>query len=350
MMRLRFPVSALVVSALALSLAGAPANAQEAQPAPRIDDIQISQAGAEAGGGVSILVKLSQQPKSASAIQVGGALVVQIDGITLPVLAFDPASNLMVRHVTVTPSVASDTPGSRIRFEGAAFAGASTTIYRNAVLVEAKLAEPSLPASSSLMAAGSPKAATPKPLTIKPPTATPSTPAALKPAPTVAMSQPSDAKTADAKPNALESHVSPVARVASVTAARTAGPTPPTPPVAPTRASATMATIAKLDTAACASAEAQLAKDSWSLPALGNRALCLIDQQKYPEAKNRLDQLAAFSPEDWRVELGRAALAAQKGDASAAEIGYRNAAQLAPDEATRAAIKQMLVKLTGPGA
>jgi Flp pilus assembly protein TadD len=94
----------------------------------------------------------------------------------------------------------------------------------------------------------------------------------------------------------------------------------------------------KLDTARCAEAAVDLKKDPWSVPALGDHALCLIDMGSSNEANTKLDQLAAFAPEDWRVALGRAELARQKGDASNAEIGYRAAAMLAPDAEIRAAI------------
>jgi Flp pilus assembly protein TadD len=370
MTRLRFPVSAFALG-LAAGAFALPAFAQEA----RIEDIQISQAAPDAGGGISILVKLSGQPRSAGATQVGGALVVDIDGITLPALAFDPAGNAMVRHVAVTPPAPGASASSRIRFEGAAFTGASTTIYTDAVLIEARLAEASLPAGASLMAAATPSKApavkpvvAAKPAMVPPPAPAP-VPAAVKPMPTTPVvaaamapivpapaAQISSAAPAphptDAKSNALESHpislTSPAAAVQVAAAPKVAGPTPPVAPVVQRKSATTMATLAKLDTNSCAEAETQLKNDAWALGALGNHALCLIDQQKFPEAKNRIDQLAAFSPEDWRVEAGRAALAAQKGDASQAEIGYRNAAQLAPDEATRTAIMQMVAKLMGP--
>ena len=138
MIRLRFPVSAL---ALGCAL-GALAPAAWAQEAGKIDDIQISQTD----GAVSILVKLTQQPRSASASSSGGALVLELDGIALPALNFDPAGEALVRHVAVSPS-ATPGEGSKIRLEGVAFGPASTTIYRNAVLIETKLAEPSLPAA-----------------------------------------------------------------------------------------------------------------------------------------------------------------------------------------------------------
>ncbi|MBI1361466.1 MAG: hypothetical protein GC155_14405 [Alphaproteobacteria bacterium] len=308
-MRLRFPVSALPLG-LALGLAAAPlaAHAQEkpaAAPAAaqaRVDDIQISQTA----DSVSILVKLSAQPKAASAKQANGALELQIDGVTLPQSAFDPAGDTLVRHVVIAPvTAAADT--SKIRLEGAAFGAASTTIYRNAVLIETKLADASLPSAASLM----------------------KQPDAKKPA------------TATQSADALQSHPAP-------------GPAPvekaslPTPPPAPEVKSTSLASIAKLDAAACASASAQLEKDAWSLLALGDNALCLIDEKKFSEARKSLDQLAAFSPEDWRVSLGRAALSDLGGDASNAEIGYRNAAMLAPDQATRDAINGELAKLVGP--
>ena len=75
---------------------------------------------------------------------------------------------------------------------------------------------------------------------------------------------------------------------------------------------------------------------------MGDVALCLIDQGKTDEAKSWLDQLAAITPQDWRVTLGRAALAAKTGDAAKAEAGYRLAVQQAPTDAIRATITQKL--------
>lgn len=347
MTRLRFPVSVL---ALGLGFVAGPfAQSAVAQDA-RIEDIQISQA-ANASGAISILVKLSGQPAAASVTRAGGVLTVDIDGVTLPLLAFDPAGNALVRHVAVTPSLGS-TPGSHIRFEGAAFSDAATTVYRNAVLIEAKLAEASLPASASLMAA---------PPTVKArASATQPTAALAKPPPAAT----AEARTTEEKPPLVQAvtltadkpavpNIAPLqsrSPIALTSAARAAPPAAPTPPTPPVRAVVSMTGLAKLDANACAGAEAQLASDAWSLSALGNRALCLIDQQRFPEAKSRIDQLAAFSPEDWRVNLGRAALAEHEGDASRAEIGYRNAAQLAPDSDTRKAIKELLARQAGPGA
>jgi hypothetical protein len=362
---------ALGVAAVALT---SPAAAQTAAAA-RIADIRFSQAAAEAGGGVSILVVLTAQPKAATVTEVGGGLVVDIDGVALPALAFDPAGEGMVRHVAVTPPGAEAATGaSRIRFDGAAFTAATTTIYRDAVLVEARLAEAKLADGASLMAGAKAAAATPAKAAVRPAVAPAAEPAAgqavgsaVKPAAAAAAAvAAADDKThmihAPAAPAAAGSAATPAtakpAAVEVAAAARPAAPTAPTAPSLPVVAPvavdkpaarpASVTALAKLDANACAQAETQLKDDAWALGALGNRALCLIDQQKYPEAKNRIDQLAAFSPEDWRVELGRGALAAQKGDASQAEISYRNAAQLAPDEATRTAIKQMLAKLAGP--
>src|SRR5579871_330716 len=96
MKRLRFLLFAVGMST---SLFALPAAGQEA----RVEDIQISH-DAGGSGAVSILVKLSQQPRSASAVPNGAGLVIEIDGVALPALAFDPAGQTLVRHVTVAPA------------------------------------------------------------------------------------------------------------------------------------------------------------------------------------------------------------------------------------------------------
>jgi len=275
MMRMRFPSACLFAAVLAATPAAFAQTAPSEQT--RIDDIQIS---AEAGK-ISILVKLSHQPVAAIAKANGDNLVVELNGLSLAKLTLEPPAGSMIRHV--------EAEDGKLTLSGAAFGEASTVIYRNAVMVEAKLAEPAL-RGASLM----PKAAPP-----------------LVPK--------------EAEPQAAPEPTQVTAAIA------------PTPAPAPDQPVST-ARLAKLDTARCAEAAIELKKDPWSVPALGDHALCLLDMGSSAEANNRLDQLAAFAPEDWRVALGRAVLAAQKGDASAAEIGYRAAAMLAPDAEIRAAI------------
>jgi Flp pilus assembly protein TadD len=163
-----------------------------------------------------------------------------------------------------------------------------------------------------------------------PPPAKPTAaPSPTKPAAT----EPHPKTPADDKPIDLvkrpESHPAPVVAAAHATAA-------------PAKPKSSTAALASIDAARCKTAAADVEKDAWAIPALGDHALCLIDQGKTKEAGNRLDQLAAFAPEDWRVALGRAALSAEKGDVSNAEISYRTAASLAPTETIRAAITARL--------
>lgn len=280
-MRMRFPI-AVSLAALAFGAAGA-AHAQQA----RVDDIQVSREGET----VSILVKLSQQPTTATAKTSGDALVVEIDGPALTRLALDPPPGSLFHHV--------EAEGRKLTLSGAAFAGPSTVIYRNAILIEVKLAEPALLGASLMMPAPAPQSSPAKP-------------------------EPARA------PDTLESHPPP---------AVAEGPKPVE------RVSTTA--LASIDGARCAAATRDLDKDPWALGALGDHALCLIDAGKTADAKSRLDQLAAFAPEDWRVALGRAALDAQSGNASKAEIGFTTAAALAPDAAIRAAITNRLGQSTG---
>ena len=312
MMRMRFPIAslaALTIGATAAAYAQS-APTQKIQPEPaRINDIQVSREGET----ISILVRLSQQPAAATARASGDDLVVEIDGVSLAKLALDPPAGSLVRHVEALDR--------KLTLSGAAFGQTSTVIYRNAVLIETKLAEPEMRGASLLANA--------TPATIAPP----AVPGAAPPVETSAKESPKTVLVAEAAPppkppenaNALESHpFSPA-------------PKPPAPKTA-------IAALAGIDAARCQTASGEIAKDPWTLAALGDHALCLFDAGKTLEAKNRLDQLAAFSPEDWRVALGRAALDAAAGDASKAEIGYRTAAQLAPNDSIRAAITASLEK------
>jgi hypothetical protein len=97
-------------------------------------------------------------------------------------------------------------------------------------------------------------------------------------------------------------------------------------------------TLAGLAPARCAAAEAELAKDAWALAAMGDHAMCLIDAGKTDEARNRLDQLAAITPADWRVSLGRAVLADNASDANTADAAYAAASKAAPEGAIRSGI------------
>jgi len=310
-MRMRFPVASVCLAAACL---GAPAYAQGA----RIDDIQVSRDGEK----VSILVKLSQQPAAASAKSVGDDLLVEIDGVDLARLALDPPAGSLVRHV--------DAVGGKVTLSGAAFGEVSTVIYRNAVLIEAKLAEPKLRGGSSLMASAAPAPVPPPAAAVVP--APVAKPVAAEPPPPAKTPAPEKPAVKPAEPTkGLESRPAPVLVSAP----------------APSKPKSSATALANIDTARCTAAAHDVEKDPWAIPALGDHALCLLDQGKTQEASNRLEQLAAFAPEDWRVALGRAALAAEKGDASNAEIGYRAAALLAPDEHVRAAITSKLAPTAG---
>jgi hypothetical protein len=136
--RMRFPSACLAAVVLAATPA-AFAQTSAVEPA-RIDDIQVSQDGET----FSILVKLSQQPASATARVEGDDLVLDLNGLSLAKLVLEPSPGSMIRHV--------EAAHGRLKLSGAAFGEASAVIYRNAVVVKTKLAEPKA-GGSSLMAA-----------------------------------------------------------------------------------------------------------------------------------------------------------------------------------------------------
>ncbi len=309
MLRTRFPFACSVV---ALAFSAMPAHAQSA-PAPaapalnvltaRINDIQV----ARTGDTISILVKLSQQPAAAKVKSSGETLTLEIDGLQLNALKLTPPAGSLVTRV--------EAASGKLMLSGVAFSSPKTVIYRNAVMIEAKLAEPALPAATSLMGATivAPKPAASAPIERAPVKAveTPAVPApipvALTPAPQPKLETPDE----------LQSH-----------------PAPPQPVAAASHT----ASMAGVDAARCSTAAKELAEDAWALAAMGDHALCLIDAGKLDEAKNRLDQLGAITPRDWRVALGRAALAETAGDMETAKAGFESAALAAPNDAVRAAI------------
>ncbi len=75
---------------------------------------------------------------------------------------------------------------------------------------------------------------------------------------------------------------------------------------------------------------------------MGDHALCLLDAGKLDEAKSRIDQLAAITPIDWRVALGRAVLDEKSGKAEKAQAGFVSASLAAPNDTIRAAITERI--------
>lgn len=341
---MRFPAACLSSAALALT-ATAYAQAPPAVPTAKISDIQVSREG----DAVSILVKLTQQPSSASATSSGTALVLEIDGMQLAPLALTPPAGSLVTGVSAG--------SSKLILSGAALANATTVVYRNAVLIEARLADPADRQGASLLAAATaaptstpvpasaitapavPTAAQPVALAPAhaPPPLLPALP--LRPPATSASAHPASpnapATLTPAAPNAPIALVSPVSKPAQTAneLETHAAERPATPKRRAT------AKIAGIDAMRCSAAAAELAKDPWALGAMGDQALCLLDAGKLDEAKNRLDQLAAITPRDWRVALGLAALHDQKGETELAKASWRTALERAPTDAIRAAIQ-----------
>lgn len=306
-MRMRFPSAWASGVALIGAMLGAPAT--EAQPASapvavsaRVDDIQV----AHENDTISILIKLSQQPAAAVANASGEVLTVEIDGLSLVPLTLTPQAGSLVRKVEAS--------SGKLTLSGAAFSNTTTVVYRNAVLVEAKLAEPKFHAGTSLMAAATPA---------KIPVAAAPVPVASMPIPATVPAKPAEAS------DALQSHPAPAK------------------PVAKPQAVAAITSMAGIDAARCDAAAAELANDAWALAAMGDHALCLLDADRVDEAKSRIDQLAAITPQDWRVALGRAVLEEKAGDAEQAQASFVAASLAAPNDVVRAAIASHISPAAG---
>jgi len=330
----RFPLMmgvALVFGAAAAHAQSAPAIAPASAPMPqaKIEDIEVAQDRDT----VSILVKFSAQPSAASARADGKDLKLDIDGIGLPALSLTPPAGSLVTHVVAAKG--------QITLSGAALSAPDIVIYRHAVLVTAKLAEPADIGGASLMT--SPARANPAQAAAPVVPAAPAQPPISVPA----APQPIAVTPAPAPPPVHTTAAEPV--LAIVPAPQPPPEHPPAPPApddelhsSPGPAQAAIATmaasIAGIDQARCAAATTELAKDNWALDAMGDVALCLIDEGKADEARARLDQLGAITPQDWRVSLGRAMLASDAGETASAKELFLAASLGAPNDAARAAI------------
>ena len=344
----RFPLMmgvALACSAAAAHAQSAPAAAPASAPvqATKIEDIEVAQDGDV----VSILVKFSGQPSAASAHADGKDLKLAIDGVRLPQLTLTPPAGSLVTHVTAA--------NGQITLSGAALSSPDIVIYRHAVLVKAKLADPADIGGASLMTGlmtglttGPAVAAAPAAL-VQPPI-----PVAPAPIPTPPSPKPISVAPPTAAISVAPPTPAPEPAVAIVPAPQPPPEHPPAPPApddelhsspapaAPTLVLAT-ASIAGIDAARCTAATDELAKDSWALGAMGDVALCLIDQGKADEARARLDQLGAITPQDWRVSLGRAVLASEGGDTKAANDLFLAASLGAPNDGARSALVSRIV-------
>jgi len=345
---------------VALAISAIPAHAQSA-PAPstptpstpstsaldaltaRINDIQV----ARTGDTISILVKLSQQPAAATVKSTGEGLTLEVDGLNLNTLNLTPPAGSLVTRV--------EAASGKLTLSGVAFSNPTTVIYRNAVMIEAKLAEPVLPAATSLMGATvatKPAAAVapqpgPTPVVVPAKTTQPAmpltAPAAAAPAPVTQPAHPMTAAPIAPTPVALTpAPIIPHAKTEAPDALQSHPAAAAAKPVAITAAVLPAASMAGLDAARCSTAAAELAKDAWALAAMGDHALCLIDAGKLDEAKNRLDQLAAITPQDWRVALGRATLAEKSGDTTTAQAAFLSASLAAPNDTIRTAITERI--------
>lgn len=317
MTSLRFPLAlgvALAFGAAAAHAQSAPAAASATAPTPqtKILDIEVAQEG----DSVSILVKLSAQPSAASAVASKDQLKLEIDGVNLVALSLSPPPGSLFATVTAARG--------EIVVGGVALMAPDVVIYRHAVLVKARLAEPADINGASLMTGATPSPAAPPvegsakqaPIALPVAAASPVVPAIVE-------------LPISPEPRPAPEH-SPIQHIADddLQSATTAA----------VHVVGRAASLAGLDPARCKSAAAELAQDSWALGAMGDVALCLIDEGKPEEARARIEQLGAITPQDWRVSLGRALLASDAGDAATANELFLTASLGAPNDALRAEI------------
>jgi hypothetical protein len=301
-------IPGLVLTTLLFVSAGAPAIGQ----AGAVRNIEIVREGSL----VSFLLTFSTQPTAASAVITSEGLAVLVSGVDLSVPAFAPPAGDVIRTV----SALNDAPGStRFRLEGARFSAASATLYHNAVLVETRLSDDQ-PTRTDETSAAAPAADRP----VQAPAQAPSSPPPVSSAPT----RPAPPKSG------------PRAGAAPAEPAETPGAPPaPATNTAPEAQLSRAALLSGSSAPDCATARARLTKTPWDMPSLGHHTLCLIEAGKLEDAANRVEQIAAFNPDDWRAHLARAALDARQGRVDAAAQGFEKARAAARDETVKAAVK-----------
>ncbi|MEM6625546.1 MAG: hypothetical protein AAF719_02480, partial [Pseudomonadota bacterium] len=97
---------------------------------------------------------------------------------------------------------------------------------------------------------------------------------------------------------------------------------------------------AGLSQADCKSAYAAIEDDPWNLAKLGDSGICRAAEGDDAASRVELEQLAAFSPDDWRAPYGLAEIARREGDAPAALNRYDLAMALAEAPSIKEAISQ----------
>ncbi len=253
-------IALCAVQAVSPAIAKSPeSHSQNAAQKSEIIDI-ISNAD---GHNLSILVKLKHQPHVAATQISDNGFTLSISEMLLHQANINPPNNTYVTGVEVDSETVSHS--SKLDFSTAKLKQIHTEIFKNAILISAKLATP---APASLQSAS------------QKPQISAAAPADTKIASTQLLNQ--DARFKD---------------------------------------------VFKITPSYCIQAEQLLKEDAWNLEAVADRALCMVADGKQDQAKISVDQIQSFSPDNWKAALVEGEILRLQGNISQSKIQFSYAMQ-----------------------
>lgn len=86
----------------------------------------------------------------------------------------------------------------------------------------------------------------------------------------------------------------------------------------------------RFDAATCAAAEARLKSDAWALDAMVDLGFCRAIAGRFDEADGVFARLLAYTPDNYEALVGRALVAARRGDGDEAERLFQSALNALP--------------------
>ena len=233
-------------------------NNDEDKDGTLIRDIKVSGHGQD----IQILLLFDQQPTGAIAYLSKEGLEVVVSGVTLQPFELTPVNTTIV----TTAAGRGDQGKSRLQLSTLKLTHATTTLYKQSVLVtgQLKTALPNTRPTSSIAREGSPS-----------------------------------------RPVSLMQAIG-------------------------------------LTQVTCIDAQSAVTMDAWNLDALGTHALCKAALGDKATVRQALEQLEAFSPEDWRGNTANAELKFANGERALGEAIYRQAIANCADSRTRYGLEKRL--------
>ncbi len=212
---------------------------------------------------LNLLVKLKHQPHIAATQITDNGFTLSISGLLLHQASIDPPTNTYITSVEVRSET--NLQSSKLEFSTPRLTQIRTEIFKNAILVSAKLANPA----------------------------------------------------------PLNSHTAAQRQQLSITAPQNTRITPPQS----INQEKHFRDVFQLSASYCMQAEKLLSEDAWNLEAVADHALCMTADGKLDEAQISVDQIQSFSPNNWKAALTAGEILRLKGDVSQSKIQFSYAMQ-----------------------